>query len=223
MGAKFTICCYYLKHNSEEKNAMRMRTSTASRQTVVSSESSDSGTEEESLFGPQPSRKLWADASGASGSSSRRRSDRQLQAFISTRDQADTATEEWEKLNYDIHSLRYARREVRSRWKKILLHLGYQCEVEALLCVNKQRRFSRDQDQLNKAAQLLKQLLDRTSLFPPETGHQSKYLFVMDRLVLLDSAEDFVRLAKEKYPKQSSLRDSETEKKTDIKAERETC
>uniref|UniRef100_A0A8C3AP69 Melanoregulin n=1 Tax=Cyclopterus lumpus TaxID=8103 RepID=A0A8C3AP69_CYCLU len=113
---------------------------------------------------------------------------------------------EWEKLNYDIHSLRYARREVRSRWKKILLQLGYQCEVEALLCVNKRSRFSRDQDQLNKATQLLKQLLDRTSLFPPETAHQSKYLCVMDRLVSLDSAEDFVRLAKEKYPKQSSLR-----------------
>ncbi|TMS06943.1 Melanoregulin [Larimichthys crocea] len=40
------------------------------------------------------------------------------------RDQADTATEEWEKLNYDIHTLRYARREVRARWKKILLQLG---------------------------------------------------------------------------------------------------
>lgn len=32
--------------------------------------------------------------------------------------------QEWEKLNYDIHTLRYAQREVRSRWKKILLLLG---------------------------------------------------------------------------------------------------
>ncbi|XP_068428008.1 melanoregulin-like [Clinocottus analis] len=213
MGAKFTICCcqYYLKHNSEEKNAiLRMRGTTASRQTVGSGESSDSDTEEESLFGPRPSRKPWANTSG--GSPIRRGSDRELQAFISMRDQADKATEEWEKLNYDIHSLRYARREVRSRWKKILLLLGYQCEVDALLCVNKQSRFSPDQDQLNKATDLLKQLLDRTSLFPPETEHQSRYLCVMDRLVSLDSAEDFVRLAKEKYPKQSSVRDSERRK-----------
>ncbi|TKS67485.1 Melanoregulin Dilute suppressor protein -like protein [Collichthys lucidus] len=117
------------------------------------------------------------------------------------RDQADTATEEWEKLNYDIHTLRYARREVRARWKKILLQLGYQCQVDALLCVNKQSRYSRDQEHLNKATELLEQLLNHTSLFPPGTGHQNRYLCIMDRLVSLDSAEDFVRLAKEKYPK----------------------
>ncbi|XP_031714386.1 melanoregulin [Anarrhichthys ocellatus] len=227
MGAKFTICCcqYYLKHNSKEKNAiLRMRTTTASRQPVLSSESGDSGTEEESLFGPRPSRRRtedpWANTNRPCDSPIRRGSDRELQAFISMRDQADKATEEWEKLNYDIHSLRYARREVRSRWKKILLQLGYQCEVDALLCVNKQSRFSRDLDQLNKANELLKQLLDRTSLFPSETEHQSKYLCVMDRLVSLDSAEDFVRLAKEKYPKQSRLRDSDR-KKDELKAGRE--
>uniref|UniRef100_A0A3Q3SBH5 Melanoregulin n=1 Tax=Mastacembelus armatus TaxID=205130 RepID=A0A3Q3SBH5_9TELE len=108
---------------------------------------------------------------------------------------------EWEKLNYDIHTLCYARREVRSRWKKILVQLGYQCEVDALLCVNRQTQFIQGQEHLNRAAELLKQLLDHTVLFPPGTGHQNRYLYVMDRLVSLDSAEDFVRLAKEKYPK----------------------
>ncbi|XP_029315337.1 melanoregulin [Cottoperca gobio] len=220
MGAKFTICCcqYYLKHNREEKNAiLRMRTSTASRQPVLlPSESSDSDTEEDSLFGrPRPSRRksrnnqasqrstvdLWPNTNRPCESPIRRGSDTELQAFISMRDQADKATEEWEKLNYDIHTLRYARREVRSRWKKILLRLGYQCEVDALLFVNRQNRFSRDQEHLHKATELLKQLLDHTSLFPPQTEHQNRYLCVMDRLVSLDSAEDFVRLAKEKYPK----------------------
>ncbi|KAI4805346.1 hypothetical protein KUCAC02_009969 [Chaenocephalus aceratus] len=219
MGAKYTICCcqYYLKHNSEEKNAiLRMRTTTAPKQPVLlSSDTSDSDTEEESLFGPRPSRRKpgkkqpsqrssvnpFADTNKPCEPQIRRGSDRELQAFISMRDQADTATEEWEKLNYDIHSLRYTRREVRSRWKKILLLLGYQCEVDALLCVNKQNRFSRDQEHLNKTTEMLKQLLDHTSLFPPETEHQNTYLCIMDRLVSLDSAEDFVRLAKEKYPK----------------------
>ncbi|XP_049904962.1 melanoregulin [Epinephelus lanceolatus] len=217
MGAKVTICCcQYLKHNREEKNAiLRMRTTTASKQPVqLSSESSDSDIEEESLFGPQPSRRrprnnqpsqrstvdLWANTGRPCESPIRRGSDRELQAFISMRDQTDKATEEWEKLNYDIHTLRYARREVRSRWRKILLQLGYQCEVDALLCVNRQSWLSRDEEHLNKATDLLKELLDHTSLFPPET-EQTKYLCVMDRLVSLDSAEDFVRLAKEKYPK----------------------
>uniref|UniRef100_A0A8C6PG55 Melanoregulin n=1 Tax=Nothobranchius furzeri TaxID=105023 RepID=A0A8C6PG55_NOTFU len=108
---------------------------------------------------------------------------------------------EWEKLNYDIHTLCYTRREVRSRWKKILLQLGFQCEVDSLLCVNRQSRFSPDQEHLNKATDLLKQLLDHTSLFPTGTEHHNRYLQVMDRLVSLDSAEEFIRLAREKYPK----------------------
>ncbi|XP_040913691.1 melanoregulin-like [Toxotes jaculatrix] len=219
MGAKFTICCcrYYLKHNREEKSAiLRMRTTTASRQPeLLSSESSDTDTEEESLFGPQPSKwgpwnskqsqrstaDPWASTNRHCDPPIRRGSDRELQAFINMRDQADKATEEWEKLNYDIHTLRYARREVRSRWKKILLQLGYQCEVDALLCVNRQSQFSRDQEHRNRANELLKQLLDHTSLFPPGTAPQNRYLYVMDCLLSLDSAEDFVRIAKEKYPK----------------------
>uniref|UniRef100_UPI0037E72B22 melanoregulin-like n=1 Tax=Semicossyphus pulcher TaxID=241346 RepID=UPI0037E72B22 len=214
MGAKLAICCcqYYLR---EEKNAiLHLQNARAAKQPeLISSDSSD--TEEESLFGPQPSRRSpwnkqpsqrstvepWATTNKPPDSPVRRGLDKELQAFINMRDQADQATEEWEKLNYDIHTLRYTRREVRSRWKKILLQLGYQCEVDALLCVNRQSSFSRDQEHLNKARELLGQLLDHTSLFPPKTGQQNRYLYVMDRLVSLDSAEDFVRLAKEKYPK----------------------
>ncbi|CAK6964390.1 melanoregulin-like [Scomber scombrus] len=218
MGAKYTICCcrYYLNHSREEKNAiLRMRTTRASRPVEqLSSESSNSDTEEESLFGPQTTSMSpqsnqqsqrsaehpWASINRPCDCPVRRGSDRELQAFINMRDQTDKATEEWEKLNYDIHTLCYARREVRSRWKKILLQLGYQCEVDALLCVNRQSQFSRDQEHLNRATELLKQLLDHTSMFPKGTGHQNRYLYVMDRLVSLDSAEEFVRLAKEKYP-----------------------
>uniref|UniRef100_A0A3B3ZMQ6 Melanoregulin n=1 Tax=Periophthalmus magnuspinnatus TaxID=409849 RepID=A0A3B3ZMQ6_9GOBI len=183
---------------------------------LQSSDSTDSDTEEDSIFGPQSSRRnpwkqkqaghrssveVWSIHKTRSGASKRRSSDRELQAFISMRDQADKATEEWEQLNFDIHTLRYAKREVRARWEKILFQLGYQCEVEALLNVNKQSRFSRDQEHLSRAIELLKYLLEHTCLFPKGTRHHSRYLYVMDRLVTLDSAEDFVRLAKEKYPK----------------------
>ncbi|CAN9497933.1 unnamed protein product [Ophioblennius macclurei] len=217
MGANLTTCCfrYYVKHNREEKRSiLRMRQTTISRPPEhLSSDSSDCDTEE-SIFGPLSSGRspwrtqqsqtssadLWTTTNQVSNPYVRRGSDRELQAFITMRNKTDEATEEWEKLNYDIHTLRYARREVRSRWRKILLRLGYQCEVDNLLCVNRQSRFSRDPEHLDKATQLLKQLLDHTSLFPPGAEHQDRYLFVMDRLVSLDSAEDFVRLAKEKYP-----------------------
>ncbi|XP_023993980.1 melanoregulin-like [Salvelinus sp. IW2-2015] len=130
-------------------------------------------------------------------------SDGELQAFITMRNEADTYTEEWEKLNYDIHSLRYTKREISSRWKKILTQLGYQHEVDSLLTVNRQllQTTLSESDNLNRARQLLQTTLDHSSLFPRGVASTDRYLFVMDRLVLLDSAEDFIRLAKEKYPK----------------------
>ncbi|KAM9804439.1 melanoregulin [Neosynchiropus ocellatus] len=205
MGAKYTVCCFHflLTQNRAEKRAMsQMRSSKPAEQPC--GHSSDTDTEEERPVGPN----FWTtehprSATRTCGTSPiKRGSDKELQAFISMRDKTDKATEEWEKLNYDIYTLCYARREVRSRWKKILLQLGYQCEIDALLSVNQQSRISRDVEQLKRTTDLLTQLLDHSSLFPSGTEDQTKYLYVMDRLVSLDSAEDFVRLAREKYPKQ---------------------
>ncbi|XP_028296583.1 melanoregulin-like [Gouania willdenowi] len=215
MGANLTTCCfrYYVRPSREEMHdILRMRNPATPRPPAQlssdTSESSESDTEEESLFkpvalrhNPGGSKQQKQSYTGSSPSATGQGLDRELQAFISMRDQADQATEEWEKLNYDIHVLRYAQREVKSRWRKILVQLGYQCEVESLLCVNRQSRFSRDLENLKTASHLLQQLLDHTSLFPPGTGDPNRYLFVMDRLLSLDSAEDFVRLAKDKYPK----------------------
>ncbi|XP_024141743.1 melanoregulin [Oryzias melastigma] len=214
MGASFTLrCCQCCLTSREEKKAiLRLnRTLTSRRAEQLTSESSDSDNEEDSLFGPPSSKNSrrgqrrpsdpWAASDSLVDSCSSRGSEKELQAFLSMRDEADQATEEWEKLNYDIYTLRCTRREVRSRWKKILLQLGYECEVESLLDVNKQSSFRRDREHLKEAQELLKQLLDHSSLFPPGTQNRSRYLHVMDRLVSLDSAEDFIRLAKEKYPK----------------------
>ncbi|XP_028847761.1 melanoregulin [Denticeps clupeoides] len=126
--------------------------------------------------------------------------DGDLLTFITMRNQADKDTEEWEKLNYDIHSLRCARREVSARWRKILLLLGYQREADSLLAVNRQASL-RHPENLDRAGELLRVLWEESGLFPRAADPGQRYLFVMDRLVSLDSAEDFVRLAKEKYPK----------------------
>ncbi|XP_037104590.1 melanoregulin-like isoform X2 [Syngnathus acus] len=211
MGASLTLfCChFYLKYKRGKKNAvLRMPNAKACKiPEELSSGSSGSDTEEEIVFRQRPeSRPPWLTqpsprTNKRASSSSRRESDRELQAFISMRNQVDKATEEWEQLNYDIHTLRYAKREVRARWKKILLQLGYQSEVDALLYVNNQNDFNQDQEGLTRATELLTHLLEHTSLFPVGTGHQTRYLYVMDRLVSLDSADDFVRLALEKYPK----------------------
>ncbi|XP_019752051.1 melanoregulin-like [Hippocampus comes] len=154
MGAGLTLCCchLYLKYKRGTKNAgLRMHTAKASKTTEqLSDESSHDDTEEEIPFGRQlETGPPWVAQQNlrrnkGAASSARRESDRELQAFISMRNQVDKATEEWEQLNYDIHTLRYTRREVRARWKKILLQMGYQSEADALLDVNKQSYFNRE-------------------------------------------------------------------------------
>ncbi|XP_053733691.1 melanoregulin-like [Synchiropus splendidus] len=205
MGAKYTTCCFHflLNQNGAGKRVFsQMQTSKPAGQPC--DPCSDTDPEEDRPVGPnlRKTENPWSSNHTCSYSPIKRGSDKELQAFISMRDKTDKATEEWEKLNYDIYTLRYTRREVRSRWKKILLQLGYQCEIDALLSVNQRSRISRDVEQLKRTTDLLTQLLDHSSLFPSGTEDQTKYLYVMDRLVSLDSAEDFVRLAREKYPKQ---------------------
>ncbi|TRY54342.1 hypothetical protein DNTS_011108 [Danionella cerebrum] len=126
-------------------------------------------------------------------------SDSELNVFIQMRNKVDKDTEEWEKLNFDIYTLKCARKEVGTRWKKILLQLGYQREVDSLLMVSRGTVLS-DGDNVEKARELLHIVSEETSLFPRGLRNTERYIFVMDRLVSLDSAEDFVRLAKEKYP-----------------------
>ncbi|XP_018621331.1 melanoregulin [Scleropages formosus] len=127
-------------------------------------------------------------------------SDSELQAFITLRNQVDKDTEEWEKLNYDIHTLKCTRREVSSRWKKILWQMGYQKEADALLAVNRQSLLTHVEDS-PRARELLDELWQESGLFPQGYSTPDKYLLIMDRLVSLDSAEEFVELAKKKYPK----------------------
>ncbi|CAL8238757.1 unnamed protein product, partial [Lota lota] len=73
-------------------------------------------------------------------------------------------------------------------------------EVESLMSMNAQRQRDR-RGSLRRAEELLQHLRDHSALFPLGGGPQNRYLHVMDCLVSLDSAEDFIRLATEKYPK----------------------
>lgn len=86
-----------LNKNIPSYSFSSMRSSPASRQPeVLSSDSSDSDTDGESLFRPQCSRSKSSQAATISRpceSPVRRGLDRELQAFISMRDQTDEATE----------------------------------------------------------------------------------------------------------------------------------
>ncbi|KAG2458971.1 MREG protein, partial [Polypterus senegalus] len=86
--------------------------------------------------------------------------------------------QEWEKLNFDIHSLRQVRREVKGRWRKILHQLGFQKEVESLLSVTKSSTLS-DATKLGEAKDILLKLAEETGIFPSCCGMQERYVFVV--------------------------------------------
>ncbi|XP_071977479.1 melanoregulin isoform X1 [Engystomops pustulosus] len=126
--------------------------------------------------------------------------DRMLNSWIQTRRQLEKDTEEWQKLNYEIYTLRQARREVRTRWKRILEDLGFQKEAESLLSVTKQSTISSPKN-MKKAMELLLRLADDTTIFPAGWDLPERYLYIMDRLICLDAVEDFFNIAHERYPK----------------------
>lgn len=130
--------------------------------------------------------------------------DRLLYNLIVVRNQQARDSEEWQKLNYDIYTLRQTRREVRNRWKRILEDLGFQKEVDSLLSVTKLSTVS-DSKNTRKAREILLKLAEETAIFPTGWELSERYLFVVDRLIALDAAEEFFKIARQTYPKKPGL------------------
>ncbi|XP_063789236.1 melanoregulin isoform X1 [Pseudophryne corroboree] len=137
--------------------------------------------------------------------------DRLLHTWIQTRRQLEKDSEEWQKLNYEIYTLRQARREVRARWRRILEDLGFQKEAESLLSVSKQSTISNPKN-MKKAMDLLLRLTDDTTIFPAGWDLPERYLYIMDRLICLDAVDDFFNIAHKKYPKTHMETDSKLKK-----------
>ncbi|XP_004641845.1 melanoregulin, partial [Octodon degus] len=129
--------------------------------------------------------------------------DRILYNLIVVCNQQAKDSEEWQKLNYDIYTLQQIRREVRNRWKHILEYLGFQKEVDSLLSVTKLTTMN-DSKNTRKAREMLK-LVEETSIFPTSWELSERYLFVVDRLIALDAAEEFFRIASQTYPKKPGV------------------
>uniref|UniRef100_A0A8C5JYA3 Melanoregulin n=1 Tax=Jaculus jaculus TaxID=51337 RepID=A0A8C5JYA3_JACJA len=130
--------------------------------------------------------------------------DRILYNLIVVRNQQVKDSEEWQKLNYDIYSLRQIRREVRNRWKRILEDLGFQKEADSLLSVTKLSTMS-DSKNTRKAREMLLKLAEETAIFPTSWELSERYLFVVDRLIALDAAEEFFKIASQTYPKKPGV------------------
>ncbi|XP_049979764.1 melanoregulin isoform X3 [Alexandromys fortis] len=104
--------------------------------------------------------------------------DRILYNLIVIRNQQTKDSEEWQRLNYDIYTLRQIRREVRNRWRRILEDLGFQREADSLLSVTKLSTMS-DSKNTRKAREMLLKLAEETSIFPASWDLSERYLLVV--------------------------------------------
>uniref|UniRef100_A0A8C5PEE5 Melanoregulin n=1 Tax=Leptobrachium leishanense TaxID=445787 RepID=A0A8C5PEE5_9ANUR len=101
-------------------------------------------------------------------------------------------------LNYDIYTLRQARREHYCIATCCLS--GFQKEAESLLTVTKKSTISNPKN-IKRAMEFLLHLADDTSIFPTDWDLPERYLYVMDRLICLDAVDEFCYIACKKYPK----------------------
>ncbi|EHB08823.1 Melanoregulin [Heterocephalus glaber] len=62
-----------------------------------------------------------------------------------------------------------------------------------------------DSKNTRKAREMLLKLAEETSIFPTNWELSERYLFVVDRLIALDAAEEFFKIASRTYPRRSGV------------------
>ncbi|XP_034046360.1 melanoregulin [Thalassophryne amazonica] len=140
---------------------------------------------------------LWSEPRDPSHSG--RDDDRALYTLIQARSKTRMGSTGYRRLSVDIEAMRDTRREVRDKWKTILENLGFMVEADMLLTVSA----GASQDRMHNAPAartLLQTLHSETSIFNSREPPPERYLFILDRLLYLDIAEDFVTKARRFYP-----------------------
>lgn len=140
---------------------------------------------------------LWSEPGDPSHSE--RDDDRVLYKLLQCREQTQRGSRGYRRLSIDIEAMRDVRREVRDKWKMILENLGFMAEAESLLNVSASASYDRMRNAAS-ARSLLQTLHTETSLFNSKEPPPERYLFILDRLIYLDAAEDFVAKARRFYP-----------------------
>ncbi|XP_059896370.1 melanoregulin [Gadus macrocephalus] len=149
---------------------------------------------------------LWSEPGDPSHSE--RDDDRALYGLLQARGKTRTGSTRFRRLSVDIEALRDTRREVRDKWKTILENLGFMAEADSLLTVSA----TASSDRMRNAAAartMLHTLSSETSLFESREPPPERYLFILDRLIYLDVADDFLAKARRFYPPRDSDEEEE--------------
>ncbi|XP_051992567.1 melanoregulin [Xyrauchen texanus] len=143
-------------------------------------------------------------------SHSERDDDRTLYNLLQNRAKTRRGSMGYRRLSIDIEAMREVRREVRDNWKMILENLGFMAEAESLLTVSASASYDRMRNAAT-ARTLLQTLHTETSIFNSKEPPPERYLFILDRLIYLDAAEDFVAKARRFFPPRDYDDDDEEE------------
>ncbi|XP_047427737.1 melanoregulin [Mugil cephalus] len=140
---------------------------------------------------------LWSEPGDTSHTE--RDDDRALYVLLQARNKTRMGSTGYRRLSVDIEAMRDTRREVREKWKTILENLGFMAEADSLLTVSAGASHDRMRN-APAARDLLHTLHSETSVFNSREPPPERYLFILDRLIYLDIAEDFLAKARRFYP-----------------------
>ncbi|KAM6913505.1 melanoregulin [Lycodopsis pacificus] len=140
---------------------------------------------------------LWSEPGDRSHSE--RPDDRVLYGLLQARTKTRMGSTGYRRLSVGIEAMRDTRREVREKWKQILENLGFMAEADSLLNVSAGASHDRMRN-APAARELLHTLHTETSVFYSREPPPERYLLILDRLLYLDIAEDFLATAKRFYP-----------------------
>ncbi|XP_037545191.1 melanoregulin [Nematolebias whitei] len=149
---------------------------------------------------------LWSEPGDPSHTE--RDDDRTLYGLLQARNMTRVGSTGYRRLSVDIEAMRDTRREVRDKWRTILENLGFMAEADSLLTVSAGASHDRMHD-ASAARALLHTLHTETSIFNGNEPPPERYLFILDRLLYLDIAEDFLAKAKRFYPPRDGSEDEE--------------
>lgn len=138
---------------------------------------------------------MWSEIRGVS---LQERDDEEVRNLFHKRAKTRRGSQGYRRLSLDIQSALQEREDMLDKWKFILESLGFGAEADAMLTVTTSSSYSSLRNAL-EAERLLDILAQESNIFDKRVPAE-RYIYVLDCLISLDAAQDFVSKAKSCFP-----------------------
>ncbi|XP_072174081.1 melanoregulin-like [Diadema setosum] len=127
--------------------------------------------------------------------------DKELDSLI--RKWRTTASQSEKKTIYEkIQAIRQTRKRVQERWLKVLIKLGFEADAGRLVSISRASGMAAPEPPTEKATDFHHLLVYQTAIFGDAEVQDRRYTIILDRLIDLDVADDFIQLARQMYPRE---------------------